>query len=216
MLDNYVKMISDTEKHIMVAKSQRKILTEQQQELILQIKSLKDESSFVMTEKEFIKEVCHQGRTEAGSFLKNLVTNSVQYILGDEYSINIKFDERGATPTAEILVKTDIGGYEVEVDPASEDGGGIADIVALVFQALYIVITSPDSDTPIILDEPTKFVSKGQYAANTANFLCELAETYNKQILMVTHDSTLASIANLSFDVSIDEFGSSVVKTIKI
>lgn len=211
ILEKYQMLLPKVEKHLLVAKSQKKMLIDQKDKLVKVINDLKSESQLILSEKEFIKEVCEKGRIESAKFLENLVTNSIQYILGDEYSVSIHFDERGSTPTAEILVRTSIGGYEVDVDPANEDGGGIADIVALVFQALYIVLTTPNSKTPIFLDEPTKFVSKGIYAENTANFLCELSQVYEKQIVMVTHDDSLASIADLSYTVTIDDNGSSLV-----
>ena len=212
LLKSYIPKL---EKHINIQKGRRSSLQEKKQIIIDEINKIRKESDFIMKEKEFIKEVCTEGRKESKDFLENLVTNSVQYILGEEYSININFNERGATPTAEILLKREKkDGSVVELDPSCEDGGGIADIISMVFRCLYIVITNQDSETPIILDEPTKFVSKGEYAKKAAEFVCEIAEVYNKQIIMVTHDVAQTSIANLAFNVTFDDNGDSQVETI--
>ena len=74
---------------------------------------------------------------------------------------------------------------------------------------------SDENDAPIILDEPTKFVSKGN-AINVARFLKSIAEDFQKQIIMVTHDGVSSEIAHKAYSVKLNNEGSSEVQDITI
>lgn len=67
-----------------------------------------------------------------------------------------------------------------------------------------IVITAVAA--PIILDEPTKFVSKGN-AKDVALFLSETSKNMNKQIIMVTHDGISKEFADKTYEISLDKDG---------
>lgn len=74
-----------------------------------------------------------------------------------------------------------------------------------------IVITA--AAAPIILDEPTKFVSKGN-AQDVALFLSETSKNMNKQIIMVTHDGVSKEFVDKTYEISLDKDGISNYKEV--
>ena len=72
---------------------------------------------------------------------------------------------------------------------------------------------SDDNSAPLILDEPTKFVSKGN-AQDVALFLSETSKNMKKQIIMVTHDGVSKDYADKAYEIKLDDDGNSTYKLV--
>jgi ABC-type lipoprotein export system ATPase subunit len=51
------------------------------------------------------------------------------------------------------------------------------------------------------LDEPSKYISKGNYASNFADYMRDIATFTNKQIIMSTHDEAMLDIGNTRYSI---------------
>lgn len=164
--------------------------------------------------KAVLVEASDEARKEAIEIFESVATNALQTILGDNLSVVVETSEIGGTKTVDFLIKSVYpNGTEVIVDPTSEDGGGAADIVALASLIVMNNLLSDSNDAPIILDEPTKFVSSGN-AINVATFLKGISEDFGKQFIMVTHDKVSKDIADKAYYVELDENGTSIVTNV--
>ena len=67
---------------------------------------------------------------------------------------------------------------------------------------------SDENSAPLVLDEPTKYVSKGN-AKDVALFLSETSKNMGKQIIMVTHDGVSKDYADKAYRIALDENGNS-------
>jgi DNA repair exonuclease SbcCD ATPase subunit len=163
-------------------------------------------------EKAVLQEASIEARRNARDVLQNIATTGLQYILGDHISLNINLKE-GSTPEAEFLVKSEYGDYVVENDPADSDGGGVADIVSFTSFFGINYLAGKTNSSPILLDEPTKFVSFG-HSEKVAKFLFEVSSYYKKQIFMVTHDKFLANMGDKAYNFELNNEGSTVATQI--
>ncbi len=164
------------------------------------------------------KKLIQDAASEARKFSKELFesnsTEALQAILGDNLSVEVKLGESGGTQTADFLVKANYeDGSEVVVDPTNEDGGGVADIIALASLISMNSFVSDENSAPLVLDEPTKYVSKGN-AKDVALFLSETSKNMNKQIIMVTHDGVSKDFADKAYKIHLDEDGNSVAEDV--
>lgn len=136
--------------------------------------------------KELLEKSSDEARENGKEVLEKTATNSVQMVLGDTYSVQIKLDSQRGVPTAEvdIVKETTKGKMVVE---AMEEGGGIRDILSLSTFVSTGMLVGDDNAAPNFFDEPTKFVS-AEHKPAVATFMKELVEYTEKQTMLVTHD----------------------------
>ena len=163
--------------------------------------------------KKLLQDAASEARKFSKEMFESVSTEALQTILGDNLSVEVKLGETGGTQTADFLVKAKYGEDEVIVDPTDEDGGGVADIIALASLISMNSFISDENSAPLILDEPTKYVSKGN-AEDVALFLSETSKNMKKQIIMVTHDGVSKDFADKAYKIHLDENGNSISETV--
>lgn len=174
------------------------------------IEECKEEISKYEKKKAVLVEASEEARNHSIEVFEGVATNALKEILGDNLSVEIEVGELNGNKTLNFLVKSKYSDHEVIVDPTTEDGGGVADVVALSSLIAMNSFLSDENDAPIILDEPTKFVSKGN-AESVAKFLKTISEDFGKQIIMVTHDGVSSEFADKAYRVCLNDNGTSEV-----
>lgn len=158
-----------------------------------------------------LKEASSSVKQMSADMLAQLCTQSVQRILGDEMSVRVRHGQRNGVATMEFELVSKYNGYETVLKPTDdESGGGVSDIVSMAIFLTLNLLNSENNSAPILLDEPTKFVSKGN-AAKVADFLRDFSQDCGKQILMVTHAQETVPYADAVFHVALDSNGVSAV-----
>lgn len=129
--------------------------------------------------------------------MESVVTRALQSVFGPDFTFEIEMDESGGKPVARFLVcSVGENGEVVKNEPQDSRGGGINDIVAFALQvATLVVYNEPKIQGPILLDEPGKHVSE-EYVVKFGDFLQFISKTFNRQIIMVTHQAHLAATAD--------------------
>lgn len=164
--------------------------------------------------KLLLVESSKEARNASKEIFEYIATNALQTILGENLSVVINFGQNKENTTAEFMIKSTYKDKEdIIVDPTNEDGGGAADIVALSSLITINSLLSDNNSAVIAIDEPTKFVSKGN-SLDVAKFLKDITKDMNKQILMVTHDGVSKEIADKAYHIELDEKGISKVTNI--
>ncbi len=109
--------------------------------------------------------------------------------------------ERANQPAAEWrIIEAREDGSEMETSIEDSHGGGLTDVVSLALRLALLRLSRPQPAPLVILDEPAKHVS-AEFAPNVAFFLKQFAREKNVQVLMVTHNETLAEIADTTIRV---------------
>lgn len=157
-------------------------------------------------EKLLLQDAATEARKSATEVLQSMASQALQYIIGEEISLSIRLDEKGNTPTADFFVHIQYGSTKIETDPAEEEGGGIADIVAFSTLIAMLQLTGKGNVAPIFLDEPSKYVSKG-YSEQVAKFLYDVSHSFDRQVFMVTHDEYLSKSGDMSYRFQLNEDG---------
>jgi len=110
--------------------------------------------------------------------------------------------ERSNQPAAEWrIIEAREDGSEMETGIEDAHGGGLTDVVSLALRLALLQLFRPKPAPLVILDEPAKHVS-AEFAPNVAFFLKQFAREKNVQVLMVTHNETLAEVADTTIMVS--------------
>ncbi len=189
--------------------------TEKISEKNKKIAELTKEQNDNILKKTILTEACKRIREMSSDIFADISTSGVRTILGNELSVKIVHSERNGVPTSDFKVCSTYNGYYTELEPtADESGGGVSDIVSLSNFLTMNILHRDENSAPIILDEPTKFLSKGN-ADKVGEFINNIAKQFDKQIIMVTHAEDTAKHADMLMHVALDENGASVVTITK-
>ncbi len=179
------------------------------------IDECKKELELFEKKKALINEACFEARKLARDLFASIASHGLQHVLGTHYSVLIELGTKGEDPTADFYVKSKYDDYEVEVDPTEEEGGGVADIVALASFFNLGNFQKTKNGAPFFLDEPTKYVSKG-HSKDVSKFIKAISKEMNKQIIMVTHDLVSKEIADKAYNLKLDDGGTSIAEDISV
>lgn len=164
------------------------------------IETLKKEYENLNIEKKLIEEACTEAREQGRQFLEEIATLAASSVFKDDTKVKLILDEKGNNPILDVKVtQTDEYGVEQIIDP-NFDGGGLNDILSLCF-LISIGSTVENNFAPYILDEPSKYVSKGNFASNFADYMKDVSSFTNKQIIMSTHDEAMLDIGNTRYSI---------------
>lgn len=138
-----------------------------------------------------------------------LVTHCLQFVFGPDLEFVIELTETSGKADAQFYVISVVNGEKIKTKPQDARGGGIVDVISLALRIAIIQSTNYYKDGPIILDEPAKHVSS-DYIANVAQFLKQISDVFQRQVIMVTHNHYLSEIADLAYRVELKDGYSAV------
>lgn len=185
-----------------------------EEELKLKIKKLNkisDQLDVLEKTNILLQKTSEYAREQAKKQIEGLVTNCLQYIFDSNIKFSIEIQESYGKPNAEFYVITKGKEETIKTRPQDSRGGGVIDIISLALRIAFLQIHKPVVYGPLILDEPAKHVSE-DYIYNVAEFLKQVSEMFNRQIIMVTHNTHLSSIADNAYRVELDDTLSIVEK----
>ena len=77
-------------------------------------------------------------------------------------------------------------------------GGAVSQVIALVLRLILVELLHIEG--PIFLDEPSSAVGE-EYSARLGQLLSSFSERFNRQYVLVTHSHSLASYADILYEV---------------
>ena len=143
-------------------------------------------------------------RNNAKNHFEKIITEALQYITQStdyEFVIQEKVDRSKAS--YEFFIKTTINGEESLQSPKDANGGGFVDIISVAAKYAYLeLFNDPKIQCgTVFLDEPGKMIDE-QRSIKFAEYIKELGKNYNKQTIMITHNTSLKDIADQTYYVS--------------
>lgn len=151
-------------------------------------------------------------KLKACELLEGLCTSAIQYSFSPDHEIKVSIKETGKRSVIDVKIMNTLTGYEEDI--MDQNGGGVVDIVSTALRLIALQTYEPVIDGPIILDEPTKMVSS-EYIPTLAEFLKSAGNDFGRQIILITHNEYLASIADEIVSFSKNNLGESEVVSAK-
>ena len=197
-LKSNLKML---EKVIIEEESKKKILEETRIQYIDEEKAISEEIELLGSVNTLLQRTSSFARDQSKKQIEQLTTNCIQYIFDNQSTFEIEIQELYRKASAEFYVTDTIDDMLIRTKPIDSRGGGMVDILSLALRISFLQLYRPNIMGPLILDEPGKHVSE-EYIHNVADFLKRSSEMFNRQIIMVTHNDYLSSIATNSYRVT--------------
>lgn len=127
------------------------------------------------------------------SYVERMVSLSLKSVFGNEYEFKLSFELKRGQSEAKMRILKD----GVELDPKSEVGGGVIDVVALALRLTLWSIRKPKSSPVFILDEPGKYLSSvGGLRTKFGEIIKKFSELFSCQFIVVSHDEELIEFAD--------------------
>jgi ABC-type uncharacterized transport system YnjBCD ATPase subunit len=138
--------------------------------------------------------------------ISDITSLALEAVFDDPYELKVEFVERRNKTECDLkFVRGDM-----EIDPMTASGVGAVDVASFALRIASWSMMRPRTRPTIILDEPFRFLSEN-YQDKASQMLKELSEKLGLQFIIVTHEQTLSSYADRTFEVSIHK-GVSKVK----
>lgn len=178
-------------------KKDKETIEKEQEELLKR-------QEILLIEKKLIDKSCTQARLDGKQALEDLVNFCMESIFEDETKINLNLGSRDGIPTIDIEIKIIKDGEDITILPEL-DGGGINDIISTAIFIGLGILNIEENKSIYVLDEPSKYISKGIYSEKFAEYFRELLHQLNKQVIISTHDENLAEIGDSLFFLEKDD-----------
>lgn len=155
--------------------------------------------------------ISEEKQADAQRKIENLVTQGLQKIFGPDWSFHVVPSVRGKTPVVEFKVRTKMHNKMLETSVLDARGAGLASVVGFLLRLVLILLSSKSS--VLILDETFANLSDS-YIPNLIEFIREIVDKTNLQIIMVTHEPRFAEVADKCYQFKLDEKGLTQVASV--
>lgn len=143
-----------------------------------------------------VSDISIAAKKNAAKFLEDVVTDALRYITNTDCRFEIDLDNSGKTTKCRFFVVETINGEESRQDPIDASAGGYIDIISTALRYAYVnLYNKPKLMGWMILDEPGKMISKDM-SERFGEFIKQLGKDFNRQTIMITHDTNLSNIGD--------------------
>ena len=185
-------------------KGKRDQLLQQRSQLELQLQKAVDNLDLLEKVRLLLQKTSEFAREQSRRQIESIVTNCLQYIFDSGIDFRIEINEVRGRPEAEFFVFSSMNGEAVKTRPQEARGGGVVDIISLAIRVAMLQCSNLDIKGPIILDEPAKHVSE-DYINRVGEFLKQVSERFDRQVIIVTHDRHLSEIADKCYRIEMSD-----------
>lgn len=191
-------------------KIKREVLESEMKYRRLRLDDIKRDYENLIKARWILTEVAKETQIRFKERVESLVTMAIQSVFDRSFKFVLEFErKRNKLECRPIVMEGD-----AEYVPKDDLGGGIIDIISFALRVVLWSLQQPRSRNTLILDEPMKYVGKGELLDRAGQMLREVSHRLGIQLILVTHEPQLADIADIAYEVEHIK-GKSVVKMIK-
>jgi DNA repair exonuclease SbcCD ATPase subunit len=188
------------------ARRRRRVLDATQGEMratLLRGKELQEEVSSLAETVETLDRVTillnslgEERQLKAQRVIEELVTRGLQTIFDDTLSFHIEQTVRAKTANVDFYVRTTLDGGVIETPVMEARGGGLAATIGFLLRLVVMLLDKgARHENILLLDETFAHVS-AEYLEPLRQFLREIVDKTQVQIVMVTHQPEFAEDAD--------------------
>ena len=182
-----------------------RLLAEEGKSIQTEVASLQSTAEELEKAALLLASISEERQKEAQTKIENLVSQGLQKIFGPEWSFHVVPSVRGKTPVVEFKVRTVTeDGRMLETSVVDARGAGLAAVVGFLLRLVLILLSQKPS--VLILDETFANLSDF-YIPKLIEFIREVVDKTNLQIIMVTHEKRFAEVADRCYQFSLDSHG---------
>lgn len=191
-------------------KNTRQVYQNQLEDKEKELTSLKEKSNNLIKARWVLTKVAEQTQLRFKEKVESLVTMAIQSVFDRNFNFVLLFEQKRNKFECRPVVMEN----EVEYTPKDDMGGGIIDVISFALRVVLWSLQKPKTRNFLVLDEPMKYVGKGELLERAGMMLREISHRLGIQLVLVTHEPQLAEIADTAYSVT-HRSGKSFVELIK-
>lgn len=190
-------MLTELKEQLQIKKGVRQRIQEELATKKSTLKQLQTELYSCEQAQVIIQHVAKETQAQLEYKISELVSLGLSAIFDNPYELVLEYEIKRGKTEASLLFKR--GGNISR--PMFVSGGGPLDVAAFGLRVAIWSLKQPRLRNTIILDEPTKHLSKGKnvYSEKFGKLLSELSKKLGLQFIIVTHDDNIAKHADRVF-----------------
>lgn len=196
--------------------SEYEMLESQKKNIISQIKTLEEDINYRQELNAILIRSASIMRDKAKNHFEKIVTDALQFVSQDNTcKFVIEESTMRGKPAYEFYIETIVNGEVCRKKPEDSCGGGFIDIISVTAKVAYLkIFNNPKiNNLCFIMDEPGKMISE-QMSTKFAEYIKFLGKQFGLQIIMITHNENISSIADETFIVNKNRNGISTISNL--
>jgi len=148
--------------------------------------------------REIIRIVGLETQQQLQFHISDIASMALEGIFNEPYKLLLEFVERRNKTECDIVFERNDEHFE----PLEASGGGAVDVAAFALRIASWSMNTKKTRPVIIMDEPMKNLSE-EYQENASEMIKEISKKLGIQFIIITHNPTLASYADKTFNSTI-------------
>lgn len=161
--------------------------------LTAEVSRIKAELTTAERARVVIQQVAKETQNALEYHVSDLVSHALAAVFDEPYTFRLFFSLRRDKTEADLV-------WEKNGRRYPPNGGGVRDVSSFGLRVALWSLRDKKSRPVLILDEPFKHLKPSSLQSRAGAMLKEISGAVGLQIIMVTHDSALATVADRSFE----------------
>jgi hypothetical protein len=193
-MQDLIIRLTSAEENANLIKSISKAKADHLQQLEKQVVSLGRRAAVLERAVAVVKEVQNRTQNHFRSTFESAITACLATVFDRPSECKIEFNPGSGSKysTATVFIQEGDNIY----DPKDDDGGSLLDMLSAGMRWILWSIDPNRKRNFFLHDEPIKFVGRGEDLLKGAEALREMSKEFNLQLIILTHDEEVASIAD--------------------
>ncbi len=176
-------------------KTKREVLVGDMEARVYHLDAIKANYENLIKARWILTEVAKETQIRFKAKVESLVTMAIQSVFDRPFKFVLEFERKRNKLECRPVVMEGDSEYTAKDDL----GGGIVDVISFAMRIVLWSLQQPRSRNTIILDEPMKFVGKGELLDRAGQMLKEISHKLGIQLIIVTHEPQLAEIGDIAY-----------------
>lgn len=141
--------------------------------------------------------VARATQLQVEELISSLVTESLSVVFPEPMEFRVRYETKRGRPFCSLAIVK----HGEELDPMSMMGGSVVDVISFTLRVVLLLLRGDRTRRLLVFDEPFRFVS-ADLRPQVSHMVHRLAHELGIQMIIITHEPTLASIADAVFSVT--------------
>lgn len=147
--------------------------------------------------RDIVNTVTQVTQNQIKVFIEDVVSLALKTVFGDAFAFKVDYEIRRNKSEASLYIMENGQKFE----PRDECGCGVLDVASIGLRLSLWALATPKPADILLLDEPSRHLGEGNRQQFGA-LLQKVSEMFALQIIMITHDTALASCADRTYSVT--------------
>lgn len=148
--------------------------------------------------REVIRTVGADTQNQLSFHISDITSLALEAVFNEPYELKVEFVQRRNKTECDLYFERN----GERIDPISASGGGAVDVASFALRIASWSMMRPRTRNTIILDEPLRFLSV-DLQERASQMIKEISDKLGIQFILISHEQTIASYADRTFEVSI-------------